>query len=181
MVYFTSDLHLGHANIIKHCGRPFNSVEEMDKVLIQNWNSRVSQKDTVYIVGDMFFYDSSPIVPILFTLNGKKHLIIGNHDKQWMKKVDLSQHFESVTPMLELRDNGRKFTLCHYPMMTWNNIGHGAFLIYGHIHNSTDDVYWSLLKSMDNAFNAGVDINNFSPVPFEELVENNRIFKKSIK
>lgn len=153
----------------------------MDNALIRNWNSRVTEKDTVYIVGDMFFYDSSPIDSILYTLKGKKHLIIGNHDKQWMKKIDLTQHFESVYPMLELRNNGQKFTLCHYPMMTWNNIGHGALLIYGHIHNNTKDIYWPLLKSMDNAFNAGVDINGFSPVTFEELSENNRRFKASIK
>lgn len=180
MVYFTSDLHFGHANIIRHCDRPFDCVDEMDHALIKNWNSRVGESDTVYIVGDMFFYSSSCIDSILQTLNGKKHLIIGNHDKQWMKRTDLNRYFESVTPMLELKDNRRRFTLCHYPMMTWNNVGQGAFLIYGHIHNNTADFYWSLLKSMDNAFNAGVDINGFSPVTFEELVENNRKFKENI-
>lgn len=55
MIYFTSDLHLGHANVIRHCNRPFSSAEELDEVLIQNWNSRVTNNDTVYILGDLMF------------------------------------------------------------------------------------------------------------------------------
>ena len=60
MVYFTADLHLGHANIIGHCGRPFASVEEMDRVLLQNWNDRVRPTDAVYILGDLIFRSKAP-------------------------------------------------------------------------------------------------------------------------
>lgn len=178
MIYYTSDLHFDHANIIQHCNRPFKSVEEMNSTLIKNWNRKISANDTIYIVGDMFFYEKSPIEAILSSLNGQKHLIIGNHDKQWIKKFDLSLYFESVDNLKEIRDNGKKITLCHYPMMTWNNVAKGAFLVYGHIHNNKKDFFWDLLKTMDNAFNAGVDINNFEPVTFEEMVKNNIKFKK---
>jgi len=55
MIYFTADHHFGHANIIRHCSRPFSSVAEMDASLLENWNSCVGQNDTVYILGDLFF------------------------------------------------------------------------------------------------------------------------------
>ena len=55
MIYFTADHHFGHANIIRHCARPFQSVGEMDRALLDNWNARIKPQDTVYILGDLFF------------------------------------------------------------------------------------------------------------------------------
>ena len=80
MEYFTSDLHFGHANIIELCHRPFTTVEEMDAALIANWNRRVTDRDTVYITGDLCFRTADPL-RYLTKLKGKKHLILGNHDK----------------------------------------------------------------------------------------------------
>ena len=70
MIYYTADLHLGHANVIRHCDRPFKSVDEMDEALIRNWNSRVHRLDTVYIVGDLFFRNRRPCEECLAELNG---------------------------------------------------------------------------------------------------------------
>ena len=64
-------------------------------------------------------------------------------------------------------------------MMTWNRVAHGSYLIYGHIHNNTDSIYWPLLAQMGQALNTGADINGFAPVTFAELVENNRRFKNA--
>ena len=86
MLYFTADLHLGHANIIRHCGRPFASVEDMDRCLIDNWNRRVRPEDTVYILGDLMFACKDPAA-YLTQLAGQKHLIVGNHDSVWMKRL----------------------------------------------------------------------------------------------
>lgn len=177
MIYFTSDLHLGHANIIRHCGRPFENVSEMDDALIDNWNMRVHRDDIIYIVGDLIFRAKNPEY-YLERLKGKKHLITGNHDKQWIKHVDIGKHFFSVTSFQEIGDGNHKITLCHYPMMSWNGMNRGSYLIFGHIHNNTNGTYWPLLKTMTNALNAGVDINGFIPVTFEELVENNERFRK---
>jgi len=179
MIYFTADQHFGHANILKHTGRPFATIEEMDAVLLQNWNRKVHRNDTVYILGDLFFRNAVSAENYLRCMKGIKHLIIGNHDKDWMKRIDLSQYFASVNLMAEINDGRHRITLCHYPMMSWNGCNKGAFHIHGHIHNNRNDSYWPFLRQMPQALNAGVDINKFAPVTFEELVENNRIFKES--
>ena len=178
MIYYTSDLHLGHANVIHHCSRPFADVDEMGRVLIDNWNRVVNHSDTVYIVGDFVFRAEQSAEEYLSVLKGKKHLIIGNHDKHWMKKTDLNKWFESVTPMLFITDNGKPVTLCHYPMMTWPDISKGGYMVYGHIHNNTDADYWQLIAANDHMLNAGVDINAFAPVTIEEMITNNARFKQ---
>lgn len=79
MIYFISDTHFGHANIVKMCERPYPDVEAMNEALIAAWNERVHGDDTIYIIGDMFFRCSDP-ESILKRLKGKKWLIVGNHD-----------------------------------------------------------------------------------------------------
>lgn len=175
MNYFISDLHFGHANIIKLCKRPFKDVDEMNEVLISNWNKRVHKNDNVYIVGDLFFRMAGDVDSVLTRLKGNKYLIKGNHDKTWIKKVDLAKYFKFVGDIYTFNDGQRKLTLCHYPMMDFE----GAYLIYGHIHANKDDFYWDLLKTMDNALNAGADIHDFTPVTFDELVVNNLKFKQN--
>lgn len=179
MILFTADHHFGHSNIIRHCNRPFQSVGEMDAILLYNWNKAVKQQDTVYILGDLFFRNVSSAETYLVQMNGKKHLIIGNHDKDWMKKTDLSQYFESVEHMMEISDGSHKITLCHYPMMAWNGVAKGSYMIHGHIHNNMDADYSTLIRNMPTLLNAGVEINNYKPVTFNELLENNRKFKKA--
>lgn len=83
--------------------------------------------------------------------------------------------------MAEIKDNGRRVVLCHYPLMTWFEFGKGTYHVYGHIHDNINVPYWSLLMEMEDALNAGADINNFYPVTLEELIENNRIFKSNSK
>ena len=178
MIYYTADLHLGHANVIRHCARPFSDADEMDAALIANWNKKVHGNDTVYIIGDFLFRAKRPAEEYLSALNGRKHLIIGNHDKYWMKKVDLTKWFESVSPMLFITDNSCKATLCHYPMMTWPGVSKGCYMIYGHIHNNTVADYWPLIAANELMLNAGVDVNGFTPVTLDELIENNKRFRK---
>jgi calcineurin-like phosphoesterase family protein len=177
MIYFTADLHLGHANVIKHCDRPFTDVTEMDEALIANWNKRVHKNDTVYIVGDFIFRAEDP-EGYLKGLKGEKHLIVGNHDNRWMRRVDMDKYFASVELMRIINDGKRKITLCHYPMMSWNGMNRGYYMIYGHVHNNKGAFYLPLLKQIPNALNAGVDVNNFTPVTFDELVENNEVFRE---
>ena len=175
MTYFTADTHFGHQNVIRFCDRPWQTAEEMDEAMIERWNDRVRNNDTIYIVGDMFFR-SKDADGILSRLKGKKRLIVGNHDGSWMKKVDLSRHFESVDHYLEISDGQHGLTLCHYPLLTWNH-SKRSFMIYGHIHSDTTVDFWPLILTRDHMLNAGADINGYMPVTFEELVANNERFK----
>ena len=179
MIYYTSDLHLGHANAITLNDRPFGDVTEMDDALIANWNKRVKRDDTVYIVGDLVWQSVDPL-PYLARLGGKKHLIVGNHDK-WVRKAEAAAFFEEIVPYAEVSFDNHPITLCHYPMLEWKNSrkegsSRLGYLIHGHIHNTVKPLY-RVLFEMPNALNAGVDINGFSPVSFDELVKNNDAFK----
>ena len=176
MIYFTSDTHFGHENIIKMCNRPFSSVEEMDETLVDKWNAKVKGNDTVYVLGDMFFRCTYNPEDILRRLKGKKILLEGNHDGSWMGKVDLQKYFLQVDKLIEVSDGTRGMTLCHYPMLTWKHAKKNA-MIHGHIHNDISADYWPLLLVRANALNAGVDINNFEPVSFDELWINNIMWK----
>ena len=175
MIYFTADQHFGHANIVKMCNRPFENIEAMNETLIRTWNERVRGDDTIYIVGDLFFRCKDP-ESILKQLKGKKRLIVGNHDSSWMGKVQLDQYFSSIDNYLEISDGEHALTLCHYPLMTWKH-PLKSYMIHGHIHANTHMDYWPLLRCRDNVLNAGVDVNDFRPVTFDELLENNRRLK----
>lgn len=179
LIYFISDTHFGHENVIHFCDRPFANMQEMNAALISNWNSRVKGNDTVYILGDMFFRCENP-EGILQQLKGKKHLIIGNHDSKWMNKVDLDRYFKSVNNMSVISDGKRAITLCHYPMLTWKHAMR-SYMIHGHIHNNTAADFFPLLVKRDNVLNASVEINGYKPVNFDELFENNQQFKICFK
>ena len=94
-----------------------------------------------------------------------------------MTKVDVSRYFASVDLMLELSDGCHALTLCHYPLLTWKH-AKKSYMIHGHIHNDTSADFWPLLAARDNVLNTGVDINGYQPVTFDELLENNRVFKR---
>ena len=187
-VLFTSDLHLGHANIILTCGRNlescgenFAAVEEMNDFLIRKWNEKVKEDDIVYILGDLSYRSSISVKTYLKQLKGRKHLIVGNHDFQWQKNIaNINDYFESVSDMKVIRLGEKLITLCHYPLLEWNGSRRAknqqtsiSWLIHGHIHNSRDNVFEYIRDNLPCALNCGVDINGFEPVTFEELLTNN--------
>lgn len=98
MNYFTSDLHFGHFNAIGFDYRPFQTVEEMDKALIDNWNRKVTNEDTVYILGDFCFHSDKEPEYYLQQLKGKKYLVQGNHDQAIMKSEKAKSYFEGIDP-----------------------------------------------------------------------------------
>lgn len=193
MIYFTSDLHLGHSNSIRISSRPFSDVEEMDEALISAWNKRISNDDTVYIVGDLVWESKDPFV-YLPRLNGKKILIAGNHDFKWLIRYgmacvaqdgsvefrDYSEYFTKIAQFAEITIDGEQVTLCHYPMLEWKaSRRYGGYLIHGHIHNCRDKKYVPLWV-LPHALNAGVDINGYMPVTFDELIDNNQKYKLAV-
>lgn len=129
----------------------------------------------MYVTGDFAYRSAVSPAQYLKRLKGKKFLIIGNHDRSWIKDIDLSEYFTGWSSYEVINTGKGKATLCHFQMLAFE----GRFLIHGHMHNNTSRPYWSYLKTMDNAFNAGVDVNGFEPVTFDELVANNAEFRKT--
>jgi calcineurin-like phosphoesterase family protein len=176
MIYYTADLHFGHSNVIEMSKRPFKDIDEMDNALIALWNRTVSNDDTVYIVGDFAYRSSRPYSYYLERLNGKKHLIIGNHDRHLVKTENLAAYFQSVQQMTVVKDGQEQIVLCHYPIAEWSGYFRGWYHIHGHIHNARNQVF-EYIKTQERMLNAGVDINNYKPVTFQELFVNNQYFK----
>ena len=179
--YYIADCHFGHENIIKLCNRPFNSVEEMDETMITNWNRKVTNNDLVLIVGDMFYKHPDP-ESVLKRLKGRKWLICGNHDGNWIAnggKRIVTDYLEEVLTNNTFNDStpgGGFVHLCHYPYLMWDHM-EKHYMIHGHMHNRKEEPFWSFIKGTPTLLNAGVDINNFEPVTLAELKENNRIYK----
>ena len=176
MVFFIADTHFGHKNINRFCDRPFNSVDEMNETLISNWNERVTGRDSVYVIGDLFFRCEDPET-ILKRLHGKKHLIVGNHDSSWINMVDTGKYFQSVALMETISDGAHAMTLCHYPLLTWMHDS-SSYMVHGHIHANTNIDFWPLIAARENVLNAGVELNDYRPVPFDQLLANNKLFKE---
>lgn len=176
MIFFTADQHFGHENIISLAGRPFSSVLEMNEEMVSRWNGKVGESDVVYILGDLFFRCDN-VERILERLRGQKILITGNHDPSWMDGVDLARYFVSSCHSMEVQGDGRAYTLCHYPMLTWRGECR-SYMIHGHIHANTDLDFWPLIKGRERVLNAGVEVNDYAPVTFEELLANNMRFKQ---
>lgn len=165
--YFTADPHFGHKNIIRFCNRPFADVEEMDEALIANWNAKVKAKDQIYILGDLTFGRGRHANEILSRLNGTKFFIRGNHDGFLTDPEFEQKHFAWVKEYHMLKQNDMKFALFHYPIAIWDCQHHGAIHLYGHVHNNPHP----LLPQLVNAYNVGVDVNNYEPVSMEEIID----------
>ena len=175
--FYISDLHFGHEQVIEHDKRPFSGTEEMDLAMVNLWNSRVSDGDHVYIVGDFCFRSENPADGYLTKLKGRKYLIIGNHDKKTLKNEKAVQYFESVEKMMHVSDGRHQICLCHFPIAEWNGFKKGHWHIYGHIHARLDDTYY-FMKNRERALNAAACINGYMPVSMDELIRNNNKFRK---
>lgn len=175
MKYYIGDTHFGHSNVIKFDGRPFSDREEMDRIMIQLWNSRVQKNDEVYILGDFCYRSDKTEEWYLGQLQGKKNLVIGNHDNGLLNNPKAMAYFESVDKMMHVKDEEKDICLCHFPIAQWHSAHKGSWHIYGHIHNERDEVY-EFMRRTGHALNAGCMINNFMPVSFRELLRNNQIF-----
>lgn len=170
MNFYTADLHLGHANIIRLNERPFSSVEEMDKTIIDNINYLVKSTDDLYILGD-FTYKGGDPVEYLKKINGRKHLIVGNHDKRTISNPEARKLFEDIKHYAEIEDNGRRIILFHYPIAEWDGYFRDSYHLFGHVHNNFDNPWHDYMSNLKNCFNVGVDVTNFHPVTLDELLE----------
>ena len=155
MYYFTSDEHFGHTNIIRFCDRPFSSVEEMDEVLISNFNSIVTDEDTTIHAGDFTLTTKKETVwrKYINRLNGNHIFLKGSHDK-WLKNINASY-------MREENIEGQFLVVCHYAMRTWHRSHYNSWQLYGHSHGR--------LEPVGKQWDIGVDNNNYFPLSFEDI------------
>lgn len=135
--FYIADTHFGHENMIKFDKRPFSNVQEMDTIMVENWNRVVGKDDTVYILGDFLWQHSEEYVELAKSLNGHKRLIKGNHDRS--HNSSYKKIFEAINDYEEVQDAGMKIILSHYPMMAYNGSYNGRALhLYGHVHTTNE-------------------------------------------
>lgn len=167
-IFFTSDTHFFHDNIIKFCNRPFANVIDMNETLIQKWNNKVSKNDIVFHMGDFIFGNKENWEIIIPRLNGKIYFILGNHDYQNIRGIKYC-NFEFLGDMLQIKikDIKQEIFLSHYPLLTWPGLDRNSWNIHGHVHltPTTQDK----LKLHPQQYDVGVDNNNYLPVSFKEL------------
>mgnify|MGYP003581206011 CR=1 FL=1 len=165
-IFVISDTHFQHENIIKYCDRPFKDTIEMDEEIIRRWNNVVSVQDKVYHLGDVFFGDPEGAGRILGALNGKKRLILGNHDNG--KDQLLQRHFEKIDVWRMFPEFG--LLLTHVPVhestLRRGKTGNGEdpkmlTNVHGHIHNNK--------SPMGKYHCVCVEQINYTPVNIEEV------------
>ena len=134
-IFYIADLHFGHDNIRRLSKRPFETVAEMNEEFIKRWNSKVTDNDDIYILGDFSFKGGDPIEYVK-RLNGKKHLAVGNHDTSLIKHPEFKKYFIDKFDYKSINDNGRQVFMCHYPMVEWPGQYRECIHLFGHIHNT---------------------------------------------
>lgn len=183
MNFYLADTHWGHKNCMAFDNRPFSSVEENDKMLIDNWNDAVNIDDDVYILGDISWYNVTKTIEILKYLNGNKHLLVGNHDGRFLKNKDFRNCFVEIAYYKELDlGDGKKLILSHYPMPFFNGQFRGNWHFYGHVHNSQQ---WNMIENLKriqeeergagtcDMINVGVmmEYMKYTPRTFNEVID----------
>lgn len=178
-MWLTSDSHWSHSNILKYCVRPWDTVEEMNQALIDNWNSVVGPDDHVYHLGDFCFGNVEKWNAILEpgVLNGHIHLILGNHDptRLYRNGVNIGR-FSEITYQKLLFVDGWTVYLNHFPFLDFsNNLDYKVISLNGHVHyngltNGTlNDEKIKMFQP--NQYDVGVDNNNYTPISWEQVIE----------
>lgn len=172
-IFFTSDTHFGHENIIRYCNRPFKNAEEMDKALIRNWNNVVGKDDIVFHLGDFAIGGSAIWNNALNALNGRIILVKGNHDLKNLR-TGYTDKFEMIVPQLLIEVEGNSIYLNHYPFLCYSGMykGHPVLQLFGHIHSgplSQGEDFCRLPYLLPTQYDVGVDNNNFTPISYREV------------
>lgn len=189
MRWFTSDLHLGHGNVVRYCGRPFTTVDEMNDALVEAWNREVAPDDEVWILGDLAMGRIADTLPLVGDLPGRKHLVLGNHDRPFRGRdprpgeppADLwAERYLADGGFVQLHhgevglnlSGGNVARLCHFPYegdsgdqeryADLRPVDDGSWLLHGHVHEK-----W---RQRGRMINVGVDAWAGRPVAETEVV-----------
>lgn len=185
--YFIADLHFSHENCLSFDNRPFKTIEEHDAEIIKRWNDIVDIDDDVYILGDISWANPTKTAELISQLNGNKHLIIGNHDRQLLNSKIVRDLFVEITDYKEIKlQGGKGIVLSHYPIPCFNRHYYGWYHLYGHVHVSFE---WNMMQRVKyemetlygkecNMYNVGcmVSYMNYTPRTLEEIIEGERAY-----
>jgi calcineurin-like phosphoesterase family protein len=179
-VFFTSDLHFNHRNIIEYTNRPWRDragnpdVESMNQALVNNWNSVIRDEDKVFILGDLAMggpNQAERVARYLDRMRGEKYLIPGNHDS-YVLNPPVSDYLNILPPLFEIKvsdpdapKNRQYIVMCHYAMKVWNRSHHGAWHLYGHSHHTMPPDY--NIKAID----VGIDGKGYDyrPLSYDQV------------
>lgn len=161
MVYSSADWHIGHANIIKYCKRPFDNTDQMDDEIFSIFQKTIKPGDDFCFLGDLGFGKNNILKALNIIKNSgvKLHFIAGNHDKKYRSII--KPFCETYQNMLELKVVNKFVILCHYAIQDWNGVRYGSYHLHGHSHNT--------LPVVKNRYDVGVDATNYELFSLERL------------
>lgn len=195
-IWFTSDTHFYHHSMIgqgwrkRHDGYPFGSMDEMNELLITEWNSVVGHQDHIYHLGDFAFSTAPRAVAIIKRLNGNKFLIRGNHDNGLVKKESFKECWGWIKDLYTLRVHDKEINpltggerqfhqaivMCHFPLLVWDGCHYGAWHLHGHSHGNLPDTYEPRIDvGIDAVANYGAP--PYRPVSYEWVKEKMKLRK----
>jgi len=164
--FFTSDTHFDDQYAIQYFNRPFRSVDEMNAVMVEKWNSVVTEHDTVYHLGDFTLDDIRHFTKWVSQLNGNIKILPGSHDQPWLKDFAASEKVQVIPPLVSIEfpeimagTSPQVVVLCHYSMQVWDRSNNGSWHLFGHSHGK--------LKGIGLSFDVGVDCTEFTPLSLE--------------
>jgi len=167
-LWFTGDTHFGHKNIIEYANRPFKDADEMDEVMINNWNDKVKENDHIFHLGDFALCKPQLTNEIISKLNGHIHLCFGNHDTSKRRKVFQEAFYDTFEyKEIDVYDHNTAYTkriiLCHFPFAIWNKCHKGSWHLHGHSHGN--------YPASETSFylDVGVDSHGYAPINFEDI------------
>lgn len=184
-VFFTSDTHFGHKNILKFCNRPFENIKQHNEALVQYWNETVGPNDIIFHLGDFFWFNSrTETLKLIKQLNGQIYVVPGNHDtiNQFEYCLRDLPNFHLISDVacvfLTNYDSNQpgksiEIYLSHFVLSTWSHRDRKAINLFGHIHSGPlanvdfdDDIP---LRSYQ--YDVGCDNNNYRPIEIREILK----------
>ena len=184
--FYAADLHIGHRTMARYeteggvPGAPAD-VEARDALIIANWNATVGRNDDVWLLGDVAYMDRDSFVGLMRRLNGHKRIVMGNHDKTWVRDLALTHKGDvvDVVDYAKVSDGGRKVVLSHYPIAFWDGQHAGAWHLYGHVHLTDEErlfqdfgrhvVEEGRLPEF-RAINVGIMATGYAPMTLDGLI-----------
>lgn len=160
MIYFIGDTHFGHTNVLTLDNRDFPSIQDHDDFIITNWNETIRNNDDIYFLGDFSLSRKSYTEQLLKSLNGRKHFIVGNHDKKDTIKL-YKQYGEFLGNYHEFKIKHEMYVLCHYPFYSWKGMYVGAVNIHGHSHRN--------ISTQGRRICVSANVIDYKPISLESI------------